>query len=49
MTIISTKELNMDFEKSAYKTNGPLIYIVGTGGDIRKKPNLLHSPLSDPF
>ena len=49
MTIISTKELNIYFEKSAYKTNGPLLYIGGTGGDLRNQPNQLHSPLSDAF
>ena len=49
MTIISTKELNIYFEKSAYKTNGPLLYIGGTGGDLRNKPNQLHSPLSEAF
>ena len=49
MTIISTKELNIYFEKSEYKTNGPLLYIGGTGGDLRNKPNQLHSPLSEAF
>ena len=49
MTIISTKELNIYFEKSEYKTNGPLLYIGGTGGDLRNQPNQLHSPLSDAF
>ena len=29
--------------------NGPLLYIGGTGGDLRNRPNQLHSPLSDEF
>ena len=49
MAIISTKELNIYFEKSEFKMNGPLLYIGGTGGDLRNRPNQLHSPLSDVF
>ena len=49
MAIISTKELNIYFEKSEFKMNGPLLYIGGTGGDLRNRPNQLHSPLSDEF
>jgi len=49
MTIISTKELDIYFESSAPRPNGPLLFIGGTGGDLRNKPNQLHSPLSKYF
>ena len=49
MTIISTKELDIYFERSAPRSNGPLLFIGGTGGDLRNKPNQLHSPLSEHF
>ena len=49
MTIISTKELNIYFERSSPKSNGSILYIGGTGGDLRNKPNQMDSPLSDLF
>ena len=49
MAIISTKELDIYFESSAPRPNGPLLFIGGTGGDLRNKPNQLHSPLSKYF
>ena len=49
MTSISTKELDIYFERSAPRSNGPLLFIGGTGGDLRNKPNQLHSPLSEHF
>ena len=49
MAIISTKELDIYFERSAPRPNGPLLFIGGTGGDLRNKPNQLHSPLSEHF
>tara|TARA_B100000941_G_scaffold51618_1_gene32973 strand:- start:840 stop:1637 length:798 start_codon:yes stop_codon:yes gene_type:complete len=49
MPIISTKQLDIYFERSIPKPNGPLLFIGGTGGDLRNKPNQLHSPLSEHF
>ena len=49
MAIISTKELDIYFERSAPRSNGPLLFIGGTGGDLRNMPNQLHSPLSEYF
>ena len=49
MAIISTKELDIYFERSAPRVNGPILFIGGTGGDLRNKPNQLHSPLSEHF
>ena len=49
MSIISTKELDIYFERSASKANGPLLYIGGTGGDLRNKPNQLDSPITKFF
>ena len=49
MTIISTKDLDIYFERSAPRANGPLLFIGGTGGDLRNKPNQLDSPLSEHF
>ena len=49
MPIISTKELDIYFERSAPRANGPLLFIGGTGGDLRNKPNQLDSPLSEYF
>ena len=31
------------------RANGPLLFIGGTGGDLRNKPNQLDSPLSEHF
>ena len=49
MTIISTKDLDIYFERSTPRANGPLLFIGGTGGDLRNKPNQLDSPLSVHF
>ena len=49
MAIISTKDLDIYFERSTPRTNGPLLFIGGTGGDLRNKPNQLDSPLSKHF
>ena len=49
MAIISTKDLDIYFERSAPRANGPLLFIGGTGGDLRNKPNQLDSPLSEHF
>ena len=49
MAIISTKDLDIYFERSIPRANGPLLFIGGTGGDLRNKPNQLDSPLSEYF
>ena len=49
MAIISTKDLDIYFERSTSRPNGPLLFIGGTGGDLRNKPNQLDSPLSEYF
>ena len=49
MPIISTKDLDIYFERSTPRPNGPLLFIGGTGGDLRNKPNQLDSPLSEHF
>ena len=49
MAIISTKDLDIYFERSSPRVNGPLLFIGGTGGDLRNKPNQLDSPLSEHF
>jgi 3-oxoadipate enol-lactonase len=49
MPIISTKDLDIYFERSRPRANGPLLFIGGTGGDLRNKPNQLDSPLSEHF
>ena len=49
MAIISTKDLDIYFERSTTRPNGPLLFIGGTGGDLRNKPNQLDSPLSEHF
>ena len=49
MAIISTKDLDIYFERSTPRANGPLLFIGGTGGDLRNKPNQLDSPLSEYF
>ena len=49
MAIISTKELDIYFERSTPRPNGPLLFIGSTGGDLRNKPNQLDSPLSEHF
>ena len=49
MSLIETQELSIYYERSLKRENGPLIYIGGTGGDLRNKPNQLDSPLKDLF
>ena len=49
MPIISTKDLDIYFERSTPRAYGPLLFIGGTGGDLRNKPNQLDSPLSVHF
>lgn len=49
MAIISTKDLDIYFERSTPRPNGHLLFIGGTGGDLRNKPNQLDSPLSEHF
>ena len=49
MSIISTKDLDIYFERSSPKENGPVLYIGGTGGDLRNKPNQLDSPITEYF
>ena len=49
MAIISTKDLDIYFERSTPRPNGPLLFIGGTRGDLRNKPNQLDSPLSEHF
>ena len=49
MTIISTKELDIYLERSSPRENGPLLFIGGTGGDLRNRPNQLDSPLTEIF
>lgn len=49
MSIISTKNLNIYFERSLSRPNEPLLYIGGTAGDLRNKPNQMDSPLTDFF
>mgnify|MGYP002827866767 CR=1 FL=1 len=49
MPIISTKELDIYYERSEPRENGPILYIGGTGGDLRNKPNQLDCPLAEHF
>jgi len=49
MPTLFTKRLEIYFEKSAPKNNGPLLFIGGTDGDLRNKPNQLDSPLTEQF
>ena len=49
MSLVETHELSIYYERSAKQNNGPLLYIGGTGGDLRNKPNQLDSPLKDSF
>ena len=49
MSLIETHELSIYYERSSKQSNGPLLYIGGTGGDLRNKPNQLDSPLKDSF
>ena len=49
MPKVITKHLEIYFEKTPPKSNGPLLFIGGTDGDLRNKPNQLNSPLADHF
>ena len=49
MSLIETQELSIYYERSDKQKYGPLLYIGGTGGDLRNKPNQLDSPLKDFF
>ena len=49
MPTVITKHLEIYFEKTSPKKNGPLLFIGGTDGDLRNKPNQLNSPLADHF
>jgi len=49
MSLIETKELSIYYERSLKREHGPMLYIGGTGGDLRNKPNQLDSPLKDYF
>ena len=49
MGIISTKNLNIYFERSSSGSKEPLLYIGGTAGDLRNKPNQMDSPLTNFF
>tara|TARA_B100001540_G_C15794845_1_gene637162 strand:+ start:193 stop:987 length:795 start_codon:yes stop_codon:yes gene_type:complete len=49
MSLIKTQELSIYYERSSERENGPLLYIGGTGGDLRNKPNQMDSPLKNFF
>ena len=49
MSLIETHDLSIYYERSSKQSNGPLLYIGGTGGDLRNRPNQLDSPLKDSF
>ena len=49
MSLIETQELSIYYERSPEREYGPLLYIGGSGGDLRNKPNQLDSPLKDCF
>ena len=49
MPKITTQHLEIYFEKTPSKSNGPLLFIGGTDGDLRNKPNQLNSPLANHF
>ena len=49
MSLIETQELSIYYERSREREHGPLLYIGGTGGDLRNKPNQLDSPLNEFF
>ena len=49
MSLIKTQKLSIYYERSSKRENGPLLYIGGTGGDLRNKPNQMDSPLKDFF
>ena len=47
MSLIKTQKLSIHYERSPEREYGPLLYIGGTGGDLRNKPNQMDSPLKD--
>ena len=49
MSLIETHDLSIYYERSSKQSNGPLLYIGGTDGDLRNRPNQLDSPLKDYF
>ena len=49
MSLIKTQKLSIYYERSPEREYGPLLYIGGTGGDLRNKPNQMDSPLKDFF
>ena len=49
MSLIKTQKLSIYYERSSKRENGPLLYIGGTGGDLRNKPNQMDSPLTKFF
>ena len=49
MSLIKTQNLSIYYERSPEREYGPLLYIGGTGGDLRNKPNQMESPLTNFF
>ena len=49
MSLIKTQKLSIYYERSPEREYGPLLYIGGTGGDLRNKPNQMDSPLKNFF
>ena len=49
MSLVRTKDISIYYEKSSKKKKGPLLYISGSGGDLRNKPNHFDSPLAEYF
>ena len=49
MSFIDTKDITIYYEKSPSRSKGPLLYIGGTGSDLRNRPNQLNSPLTEHF
>ena len=49
MSLIKTQNLSIYYERSPEREYGPMLYIGGTGGDLRNKPNQMDSPLTKFF
>ena len=49
MSSIKVNDLDIYFERTAKTNSGPLLYIGGTAGDLRVKPNILDSSLGKTF
>jgi len=49
MSNIEVNGLDIYYERTEKKEGGPLLYIGGTAGDLRRKPNILDSPLVEDF